>query len=65
MRRRQNEEEDESVATGTDLEQMIAMLEKAEVDYEKTDSDDEILLIVGDSDTMMYFNEDGDLQRVQ
>lgn len=64
MRRRQNEDEDESVATGTDLEQMIAMLEKAEVDYEKTDSDDEILLIVGDSDTMMYFNEDGDLQRV-
>lgn len=61
MKKRELEEE-EAETTGNDLEQLIAMLERAEVDYEKTDSDDEILVIVGES--YMYFSEDGDLQRV-
>lgn len=63
-RRDHDEDEEETEAPGSDLEQMIAMLERAEVDYEKTDSDDETLLIVGDSETMMYFDEDGNLNRV-
>lgn len=66
MRRRKESDEEESEATGTDLDQMIAMLEKAEVDYTKEDSDDgEIRINVGeDEGSSFYFSEDGDLLRV-
>lgn len=61
----EDESEQETEETGSDLEQLIAMLEKAEVDYEKTDSDDEILVFVGDNNqASFYFDEDGNLSRV-
>ena len=65
MKRRHEEEEEETESAGSDLEQLVAMLERAEVDYEKTDSDDEILVFVGDDNqASFYFDEDGNLLRV-
>jgi len=58
-------EENEEI--GSDLEQMIAMLEKAEIDYYKDEEEHEhelVTLIINDDSIRMYFNEDGDLVEI-
>ena len=59
---KQRDEESESI--GSDLEQMVAMLEKAEVDYELDDEDEEEQILTINDSTQMSFNEDGDLLSV-
>lgn len=51
-------------ALGSDLEQMIAMLEKAEIDYDADYEDEEETILDIGNDTRMTFNEDGDLLTV-
>ncbi len=51
-------------AIGSDLEQMIAMLEKAEIDYDADYEDEEETILDIGNDTRMTFNEDGDLLTV-
>ncbi len=60
--REKGDEELETV--GSDLEQMIAMLEKAEIDYDVDYEDAEEVVLDIDSVTRMTFNEDGDLLTV-
>lgn len=67
-RKDKHDEEDGSETIGSDLEQMIAMLERAEVDYEKQDSDDEDndeSSIVIDDLLQLNFDEDGTLTGVE
>lgn len=55
-------ERDEELETvGSDLEQMVAMLEKAEIDYNLDDEDEEDQALDIDGITRATFNEDGDL----
>ncbi len=51
-------------ALGSDLEQMIAMLEKAEIDYDADYEDEEETILDIGNNTRMTFNEDGDLLTV-
>jgi hypothetical protein len=64
MAKKKRDEEDEAEGLGSDLEQMIAMLEKAEVDYEKTedvdDGDEETRLVINDN-VFAQFDEEGNL----
>jgi hypothetical protein len=63
-RKKRNDEEDGAESLGSDLEQMIAILEKAEIDYEKTedadDGDEETILVISD-DIYAHFDEEGNL----
>lgn len=55
-------EKDEELETiGSDLEQMIAMLEKAEIDYDVDYEDAEETILDVEGVSRMTFNEDGDL----
>ena len=56
--------DDELEGLGSDLEQMIAMLEKAEVDYEADYEDEEETILDINGNTRMTFNEDGELLNV-
>ena len=64
---RKKEESEEGESLGSDLEQMVAMLEKAEVDYDKTEYDDdgdhETRLLIND-EALFRFDEDGNLLSV-
>lgn len=65
---KRNEEEDGSETIGSDVEQTIAMLERAEIDYDKQDSDDEddnTVSIVIEDTLKMNFDEDGNLTSVE
>ena len=60
-----SKERDEDLeAMGSDLEQMIAMLEKAEIDYDADYEDEEETIVDIDGNTRMTFNENGDLLSV-
>jgi hypothetical protein len=59
-----SERDDELESVGSDLEQMIAMLEKAEIDYEADYEDEEETILDINGATRMTFNEDGDLTSV-
>lgn len=62
MAKKKHDEEDEAEGLGSDLEQMVAMLEKAEIDYEKdTDDEGDTTLTIND-DYFASFDEDGNLQ---
>lgn len=59
-RKKQRDEEDESESSGNDLEQMVAMLEKAEIDYDQTTEPEGITALEVNGATML-FDEDGNL----
>lgn len=50
---KKHDEESEAESLGSDLEQMIAMLEKAEIEYDKQQSEDD-----GDESTTLVINDD-------
>lgn len=61
---KKHDEEDEAETLGSDLEQMVAMLEKAEIDYEQ-DMDDEGQTELNVNDKSIFlFDEDGNLLEV-
>jgi hypothetical protein len=64
---KKHDEEDESESSGSDLEQMVAMVEKAEIDYDKQtsedDGDDSTELII-DGSIVLSFDDEGNLQSV-
>jgi len=61
-------QESEGENIGSDMEQMIAMLEKAEIDYTEDDdgdSDEEVFNIIDINESVrMVFDEDGDLLEI-
>lgn len=67
-RKEKHDEDDGSETVGSDIEQMIAMLERAEVDYDKQNSDeeddDESSIVIEDI-LRMNFDADGNLTGVE
>lgn len=63
---------EETEEVGTDLEQMVSMLEEAEIDYvedylndEEEEGDDDSLIVLDINDTVrMVFDSDGSLLEV-
>jgi len=53
---------DDESEVGTDLEQMIAMLEKAEIDYDLSESDDGETQHLEVNGAEVIFDEEGNLQ---
>jgi hypothetical protein len=60
-------DEDEEADIGSDLEQIVAILEKSEIDHseDQDGDDDEIFTVLSINDTVqMIFDEDGNLVEV-
>lgn len=60
---RERDEDDSMVEEGSDLEQILAMLERSEIDHEMDSDDEESTIYVNDK-VEMVFDEDGNLLNI-
>jgi hypothetical protein len=60
-KKKRDEDEDGPESLGSDLEQMVAMLEKAEIDYDQDTEDEEETKLIIQDEQIFRFDEDGNL----
>ena len=58
---RERDSDDDLEAQGSDLDQMIAMLERSEIDYDVDHEDEEETIVDINGSSRMTFNEEGEL----
>lgn len=61
MARKKHDEEEEAETLGSDLEQLVAMLEKAEIDYDQETDEEGNTDVMMNGHSVMSFDEDGNL----